>query len=74
MLFILPVFSHLFLLGWRHFEFARRRVFSTNRLQVMGGEQAAGVLATVKREQIERRGQAWSAAEEAAFKQPILDK
>ena len=40
----------------------------------MGGEQAAGVLATVKREQIERRGQAWSAAEEAAFKQPILDK
>jgi 3-methylcrotonyl-CoA carboxylase beta subunit len=40
----------------------------------MGGEQAAGVLATVKRDGIEARGGAWSAQEEAAFKQPILDQ
>ena len=39
----------------------------------MGGEQAAGVLATVKRDAMERRGAAWSAAEEAAFKQPTID-
>ena len=38
------------------------------------GEQAAGVLATVKRDGIEARGGAWSAEEEAAFKQPILDQ
>ena len=44
------------------------------RICVMGGEQAAGVLATVKRDGIEARGGAWSAAEEAAFKQPILDQ
>jgi hypothetical protein len=37
-------------------------------------EQAAGVLATVKRDGIEARGGAWSAEEEAAFKQPILDQ
>ena len=42
--------------------------------QVMGGEQAAGVLATVKRDQIERKGDEWSQEDEAAFKQPILDK
>ena len=42
------------------------------RISVMGGEQAAGVLATVRREGIERRGGAWSADEEAAFKAPIL--
>jgi 3-methylcrotonyl-CoA carboxylase beta subunit len=40
----------------------------------MGGEQAAGVLATVKRDGMERRGEAWSAEEEAAFKQPVLDQ
>ena len=43
------------------------------RISVMGGEQAAAVLATVKREQYEREGNAWSAEEEAAFKQPIID-
>ena len=42
------------------------------RISVMGGEQAASVLATVKREGIEGRGGAWSADEEAAFKAPIL--
>ena len=44
------------------------------RISVMGGEQAAGVLATVRRAAIEARGGAWSAAEEAAFKQPVLDQ
>ena len=44
-----------------------------SRISVMGGEQAAGVLATVKRDGIERNGGTWSAEEEAAFKQPTLD-
>ncbi|SFS06547.1 carboxyl transferase domain-containing protein [Yoonia litorea] len=45
----------------------------TSRISVMGGEQAAGVLATVKRDAIERKGGAWSDAEETAFKQPTID-
>ena len=44
-----------------------------SRISVMGGEQAAGVLATVKRDAIERKGGSWSAQEEAAFKQPTID-
>ena len=44
-----------------------------SRISVMGGEQAAGVLATVKRDAIERKGGQWSAEEEAAFKQPTID-
>ncbi len=44
-----------------------------SRISVMGGEQAAGVLATVKRDAIERTGGDWSAEEEAAFKQPTID-
>ena len=44
------------------------------RIGVMGGEQAASVLATVKRDGIEARGGAWTAAEEAAFKQPIQEQ
>ena len=44
-----------------------------SRISVMGGPQAAGVLATVKREAIERSGGSWSEAEEAAFKQPTID-
>ncbi len=43
------------------------------RISVMGGEQAAGVLSQVKRSQMEKRGGAWSADEEDAFKQPIID-
>ena len=43
------------------------------RISVMGGEQAAGVLAQVKREQKQRAGEDWSQADEAAFKQPIID-
>jgi 3-methylcrotonyl-CoA carboxylase beta subunit len=44
------------------------------RISVMGGEQAASVLATVRRDGIEAKGGAWSADEEKAFKQPILDQ
>jgi 3-methylcrotonyl-CoA carboxylase beta subunit len=44
-----------------------------SRIGVMGGAQAAGVLATVKRDGMERKGEAWSAEEEAAFKQPTID-
>ena len=44
------------------------------RICVMGGEQAASVLAIVKRDGIEGRGGSWSAEEEAAFKQPVLDQ
>jgi 3-methylcrotonyl-CoA carboxylase beta subunit len=45
----------------------------TSRISVMGGEQAAGVLATVKRDGIERGGGQWTTEEEEAFKQPTLD-
>ena len=44
------------------------------RISVMGGEQAASVLAQVKRDNLDRRGQGWSAEEEAAFKAPIRQK
>ena len=43
-------------------------------LALMGPEQAAGVLATVRRANIERAGESWSAEEEAEFKQPIIDQ
>ncbi|MEM8731723.1 MAG: carboxyl transferase domain-containing protein [Pseudomonadota bacterium] len=44
-----------------------------SRISVMGGAQAAGVLATVKRDAIERKGGTWSAEEEAAFKRPTIE-
>ena len=44
------------------------------RICVMGGEQASSVLATVRRDTIEAKGGSWSAQEEAAFKQPLLDQ
>lgn len=44
------------------------------RISVMGSEQAAAVLATVRREQREASGESWSAEEEAAFKTPIRDQ
>ncbi|MEZ0471917.1 carboxyl transferase domain-containing protein [Luteimonas salinilitoris] len=44
------------------------------RISVMGGEQAASVLATVKRDGIEARGGTWTAGEEEAFKAPIRDQ
>ena len=43
------------------------------RISVMGGEQAAGVLATVRQDVLAREGKAMTAKEEAAFKQPVLD-
>lgn len=44
------------------------------RIAVMGGEQAASVLATVRRDGIEAKGGSWSAEEEAAFKRPIAEQ
>ena len=44
------------------------------RISVMGGEQAADVLATVKEEQLDRQGRPWSPAEREAFRAPILEK
>jgi 3-methylcrotonyl-CoA carboxylase beta subunit len=44
------------------------------RISVMGGEQAAAVLATVRRDGIEARGGAWSEEDEAAFKSPIREQ
>ncbi|MEW6997983.1 carboxyl transferase domain-containing protein [Colwelliaceae bacterium BS250] len=43
------------------------------RISVMGGEQAAGVLAQVKRDQKDKAGENWSEQAEAEFKQPIVD-
>ena len=44
------------------------------RISVMGGEQAASVLATVKRDGIESTGESWSQDEESAFKAPIREQ
>jgi len=44
------------------------------RISVMGGEQAASVLAQVRRDGMEARGQSWSAEEEESFKSPIRDQ
>ena len=43
------------------------------RISVMGGEQAAGVLAQVKSDQMAKRGESWTEEEERTFKQPIID-
>jgi 3-methylcrotonyl-CoA carboxylase beta subunit len=44
------------------------------RISVMGGEQAASVLATIRREGVESKGGSWSAEQEQAFKAPILEQ
>jgi 3-methylcrotonyl-CoA carboxylase beta subunit len=44
------------------------------RISVMGGEQAANVLAQVRRDNVERSGQRWSEDDEEAFKAPIRDQ
>ena len=44
------------------------------RISVMGGAQAAAVLAQVRRDGLERRGESWSEADDLAFRQPILDQ
>ena len=46
-------------------------MWPASRISVMGGNQASSVLATVKREQFEARGEEWSAEDEEAFKAPI---
>jgi 3-methylcrotonyl-CoA carboxylase beta subunit len=49
-------------------------MWPNSRISVMGGEQAASVLATVRRDGIEAAGKSWSAEEEEAFKAPIRDQ
>jgi 3-methylcrotonyl-CoA carboxylase beta subunit len=44
------------------------------RISVMGGEQAASVLATVKRDGLEKAGKTWSQEDEEAFKRPIREQ
>ena len=44
------------------------------KIGVMGGEQAANVLSTIQRDNIEAKGRTWSAEEEAEFQRPILEK
>jgi 3-methylcrotonyl-CoA carboxylase beta subunit len=53
--------------------YAPRFLFTwpNSRISVMGGEQAASVLATVKRDSMELRGESWPAAEEEEFRTPI---
>ncbi|HZK98765.1 MAG TPA: carboxyl transferase domain-containing protein [Caulobacteraceae bacterium] len=45
-----------------------------SRISVMGGEQAASVLATIRRDGLEARGETWTAEAEAAFKAPIRER
>ncbi len=49
-------------------------MWPNSRISVMGGEQAASVLATVKRDGIEAAGKNWSSEDEEAFKAPIRDQ
>ncbi len=56
--------------------YSPRFLFSwpNSRISVMGGEQAASVLATVKRDNMEAAGDIWTADQEAAFKAPVRDQ
>jgi len=56
--------------------YSPRFLFSwpNSRISVMGGEQAASVLASIRAEQMAARGVAWPAAEQEAFKAPIREK
>jgi 3-methylcrotonyl-CoA carboxylase beta subunit len=56
--------------------YAPRFLFSwpNSRISVMGGEQAASVLATVRRDRVETEGKSWSAEAEEAFKAPIREQ
>ncbi len=49
-------------------------VWPNARISVMGGEQAASVLATIKRDGIEAAGEGWSSDDEEAFKEPIREQ
>ena len=56
--------------------FSPRFLFSwpNSRISVMGGEQAASVLATIRRDGLEARGESWSEEDEAAFRNPIRER
>ncbi len=56
--------------------YSPRFLFSwpNSRISVMGGEQAASVLATIRRDGLEARGETWAAEDEAAFKAPIRER
>jgi len=49
-------------------------MWPNSRISVMGGEQAASVLATVRRDGMEARGESWSDADEEAFKAPVREQ
>jgi 3-methylcrotonyl-CoA carboxylase beta subunit len=49
-------------------------MWPASRISVMGGPQAASVLATVRREQLEKRGEEWSPEDEAVFTEPIKEQ
>ncbi|WP_041042400.1 carboxyl transferase domain-containing protein [Paramagnetospirillum magnetotacticum] len=49
-------------------------MWPTGRVSVMGGEQAANVMAQIKKDAMEAKGQSWPAEEEEAFKAPIRDQ
>jgi 3-methylcrotonyl-CoA carboxylase beta subunit len=49
-------------------------MWPASRISVMGGPQAASVLATVRRDQLEAQGTEWSADDEAEFKRPLLEQ
>jgi 3-methylcrotonyl-CoA carboxylase beta subunit len=59
---------------WRAYQPRWLWMYPNARISVMGGEQAANVLLTVKLDQLAAKGQTMTEAEQAAFKQPILDK
>jgi len=56
--------------------FSPRFLFSwpNSRISVMGGEQAASVLATIRRDALEARGEAWTVEDEEAFKSPVRQR
>jgi len=56
--------------------YAPRFLFTwpNSRISVMGGEQAASVLATIKRDAMDAKGEVWAADDEAAFKAPIRER
>lgn len=49
-------------------------MWPNSRISVMGGEQAAGVMAQVTRDGMARKGQSWTDEEEADFKKPIIEQ
>ncbi len=58
----------------RAFQPRQMWMWPNAKISVMGGEQAANVLLTVKMDQLAKKGESLSTAEQATFKQPILDK